>query len=46
MSPLYMEKENIKIIKLNFEKNYKINKKLKKPLKKNIKKFIDFLLIY
>ena len=43
-----MEKENIKIIKLNFiehfEKKKKIKKKLKKPLKKNVKKFVDFLL--
>ena len=45
--PLYMEKENIKIIKLNFKEHFekkKIKKKLKKPLKKNIKKFVDFLL--
>ena len=42
-----MEKENVKIIKLNFEKNFDTNniKKLKKPLKKNIKQFIEFLLI-
>ena len=39
-----MEKENIKIIKLNFIEHFEKKKKLKKPLKKNVKKFVDFLL--